>query len=168
MPKKGSNTGWIIGAVIIIVIIVVAGVLAYEFLAAPPGPSPSPSSSPTPTSSGNAITVYGGEISTSKYGFGNSASSLSSPGPTLTFKVGQSYALTFVNSGQAIHAWEITTSKAPGTVLFGAGIGVSNYLSPGQSGTVTFTPDQAGNFYYVCPVPGHVELGMWGNVVVNP
>ncbi len=170
MPKKGSNTGWYIGAVVIIVIIVIAGVLAYQYLgpSSTPSPSPSTSQTPTPTGSSNTMTIYGGEISSSQYGFGMSSSGLTSPGPTLTFKVGQSYTVTFTNSGTMIHGWEITTDKAAGTAVFGAGIGVSNYLSPGQSGSVTFTPNQAGNYYYVCPVPGHAALGMWGNVVVNP
>ena len=179
MPKKGSNTGWYIAAVVIVIVIIVVGVLAYKY--AMPGttnPSPSPSTStspstsesPSPSGSSGAttMTIYAGEVSSSQYGFGNSASSITSPGPDITLKVGTTYTMTLNNAGQLPHGWEIVATKATGTPMFGAGIGVSNYISPGATGTITFTPNQAGNFFYVCTVPGHVALGMWGNVIVNP
>jgi heme/copper-type cytochrome/quinol oxidase subunit 2 len=65
------------------------------------------------------------------------------------------------------HSWEIVSSKAIGTPLWGAGVDVTSYIAPGASGTVTFTPTQTGNFYYVCTFPGHIALGMWGKVVVS-
>ncbi len=171
MPKKKSNTSWYIAAAIIVIIIVVVGVLAYQFTLPSTNPSPSPSTSPTPSpsSSSTTMTIYASEPSASSFGFGTSASNIqSNPGPTLTFKVGQTYTVTLVNGGASPHGWEIVSSKAVGTPMFGAGIGVTNFISSGQSASVTFTPDQTGNFFYVCTVPGHVALGMWGNVVVNP
>lgn len=144
-------------AIIIIVIVIIVGVFAYM-------------SSISPSSNANAIqiTLYAGEVSTTSYGFGNSSSSIASPGPTLTLKVGQAYTVTVNNAGTMPHGWEITAQKATGSqVLFGAQIAPTSYLSPGASGSVTFTPDIAGNYYYICPVPGHVGLGMWGNIVVT-
>jgi len=158
-PKK-SMTMWYVVAAIVIIVVIVAGVVLYEQSLAPP------SGGGTPV----AMTFYAGEVSSSSYGFGNSASGLqSNPGPTLTFTKGQSYKMTVNNVGTMPHSWAIANGKATGsTVLFSSEINPGAYISAGQSGSVTFTPDQSGNFYYICPVPGHPELGMWGNVVVNP
>ena len=156
MSKGKSRKGLYAAIAIIIIIIIIVGVV-IALMMNQSGPS-------NPIQ----LTLYAGEISTSTYGFGNSASSITSPGPTLNLKVGQTYTMTITNSGTMPHAWEITSQKATGSqVLFGAQIASTSYLVPGASGSVTFTPDQAGNFYYICPVPGHVELGMWGNVVVT-
>lgn len=103
------------------------------------------------------------------YGFGMSSSDIVSPGPTLNLKEGTTYTLTFNNIANIPHSFEIVSTKTvSSSPLFGAGINIDNYVSPGNSGSVTFTPDQTGNFYYVCTVPGHITLGMWGNVVVSP
>lgn len=75
--------------------------------------------------------------------------------------------MTVHNVASIPHSWEIVATKAVGTPLFGAGIDVDNYIPAGQSGSVTFTPDQTGNFYYVCTVPGHIALGMWGDVEIS-
>jgi len=66
------------------------------------------------------------------------------------------------------HSWEIVPTNAVGTPMFGAGIDIDSFLAAGQSASVTFTPNQQGNFFYVCTVPGHIAAGMYGSVVVNP
>jgi uncharacterized cupredoxin-like copper-binding protein len=154
MSKGKSKTGlYAIIAIIVIVIVVVGVVFALM----------------NPAAKGTPLTLYAGETGSAAYGFGNSASSLASnPGPTLTLKQGTTYTMTVNNVGTMPHAWEISSQKAAGSVLFGAQIAPTSYIQPGASGSVTFTPNQSGNFYYVCPVPGHVALGMWGNVVVTP
>jgi FtsP/CotA-like multicopper oxidase with cupredoxin domain len=122
-------------------------------------------------SSGTSITLYAGSVTSGSgpYGYGNNANNIISPGPTLNLQVGTTYTITVNNVGNNIfHSFEIVSSKAvSSSPLFGAGIDITSYISPGSSGSVTFTPDQAGNFYYVCTVPGHIDLGMWGNVVVS-
>ncbi len=115
-----------------------------------------------------SLTLYAGDKSTSGYGFGDSASSISSPGPTLNLVEGTTYTMTVYNVGTMPHAWEIVPTKATSTSpTFGAGIDITNYIPVGDSGTVTFTPDKTGNFYYVCTFPGHIALGMWGTVSVT-
>jgi len=171
MPKKKSNMSWIIAAVVIVIVIIVVGVVAYQYLS-PGTPSTSPSPTPSPTSSGGptTMTIYAGEVNTSTYGFGSSSSSITSPGPSLTFKVGQTYTITLNNVGTMGHNWAITDAKSStATVLFNAKIGTASApIVAGSSQSATFTPTQAGSFFYICQVDAHVSLGMWGTVTVNP
>jgi uncharacterized cupredoxin-like copper-binding protein len=154
MSTGKKKTGLYALIAVVVIIIVVVGVVAAVLLM-------------KPAANGTPLALYAGEVTTSSYGFGNAANSITSPGPTLNLKQGQSYTMTVTNSGTMPHAWEITRQKATGSVLFGAQIAPTSYLSPGASGSVTFTPNEVGTFYYICPVPGHVALGMWGTVVVT-
>ena len=117
-----------------------------------------------------SVTLYSGEISSSLYGFGNSSTSITSPGPTLTFKVGDVVNMTLINVGQMSHDWAIVTAnQTSASVLFHAQIASGTFpLATNQTGSVIFTVTKSGNFYYICQVPGHVQLGMWGSVVINP
>ena len=150
---------WYIAAAIIIIVVIVAGVILYEQSFTPPS-----GGGGTPI----AMTLYEGEVSGTSYGFGNGATSLTSPGPTLTFTEGKTYTMTVHNVGTLPHSWEIASSNT-GTPspLFSSEVNPGAYIAAGGSGSVTFTPTQTGNFYYVCPVPGHADLGMWGNVTIN-
>jgi uncharacterized cupredoxin-like copper-binding protein len=44
---------------------------------------------------------------------------------------------------------------------------VNQVLNPGQTATVTFTPDRTGTFYFYCAEPGHTEGGMVGKLTVQ-
>ncbi len=88
-----------------------------------------------------------------------------------TYKVGDTIKVTLVNSSPAVpHNWAVVnaqSSTAP--VQFNAQIqSGSNPVAPGGSASVTFTATTAGTYYYICQVPGHVALGMYGSFVVNP
>jgi uncharacterized cupredoxin-like copper-binding protein len=116
------------------------------------------------------IVLYEGEISATKYGFGNTSTTLTSPGPTLRFNLTDVVNITVINVGMMPHAFAITNAPKTGsTVLFNAEIGsASNPLQSGKQGSVIFTPNNAGSsFFYICPVPGHAEVGMYGSVVIN-
>jgi len=115
------------------------------------------------------IDLYAGEKSSSVYGFGNSASIISSPGPTLTLTQGDTVTVTLHNAGTMPHDFAIVSTKSStGTVLWNAQVdSASNAVPAGSSASVTFTVGNPGNYYYVCQVDGHVALGMWGNVTVN-
>ena len=115
------------------------------------------------------VTLYAGEINGSQYGFGNSSTSITSPGPTLTFNSGQTVTVTLHNSGQNPHNFAIVSTKSStATVLWSSAIqSVNNPILPGSSASVTFTVGDPGNYYYICQVDGHVTLGMWGNIVVQ-
>ena len=115
------------------------------------------------------ITLYAGETGDSQLGFGTSPTNLTSPGPTLRLKITDVVSITLVNAGKMPHAFAVTNMPKTGaTVLFNAQIGsAANPLGPGQSGTVVFAPNNAGTFFYICPVSGHAELGMYGAVVIT-
>jgi len=115
------------------------------------------------------VTIFAGEISTSQYGFGNSSTTITSPGPTLTFHSGDTVKVALQNAGTMAHNWALVDTKSStGTVLWSAQIASSsNGVPAGQSESVTFTVGNSGNYYYICQVDGHVALGMWGNVVVE-
>jgi uncharacterized cupredoxin-like copper-binding protein len=42
------------------------------------------------------------------------------------------------------------------------------HVAPGKSGEIGWQFSQAGEFYYACLVPGHLEAGMLGKVNVAP
>ena len=115
-------------------------------------------------------TMYAGQISLTAYGFGNNATDILSPGPTLNFTVGEIVNMTVYNVGTMEHNWALTNTNATDAkVLFGAQIdSVSAPIPVNGTGSVVFKVTQSGNFYYICQIPGHVQLGMWGNVVVTP
>ena len=140
---------------VVVIVIIVGGVLAYV-LTRPGGGG-----------GGNTMDVY-----CSEYKFGTSAGSLSSPGPTLTFTAGQTYTITLHNVGTMLHNFAIVTTKTDGSTSLafsGAQIGsASNPIVAGSTGSCTFTAGTSGNYYYNCQVDGHVSLGMWGTVTVNP
>jgi uncharacterized cupredoxin-like copper-binding protein len=116
------------------------------------------------------IVLYEGEISATKYGFGNTSTTLTSPGPTLRFNLTDVINITVINVGMMPHAFAITNAPKTGaTILFNAEIGsANNPLQSGKQGTIIFTPNNAGSsFFYICPVPGHAEVGMYGSVIIN-
>jgi nitrite reductase (NO-forming) len=150
------------------VVLIAFTVGALSMLVLPIQPSLASSSGGSGTQPTVQLTLYGGEISSQKFGFGFSPGNITSPGPPLKFNTTDVVQITFVNAGKFPHAFMVTDSpKTGGKELFNAAIASgSQPLEPGQSGKVTFTPNKTGNFYYICPVPGHAELGMWGNLTV--
>jgi plastocyanin len=163
-PKKSGNTLWYIIAIVVIVIIIVGAVAYYE----------TNKGSSTPTNA-TPLTLYEGELanptSTNVYGFSTSSgsSSLTSPGPTLQLTSGTTYKMTVYNIGAMGHNWAIVNAESStASVQWGAIIrSSSNPIPAGSSDSVTFTAGSAGTYYYICQIPGHVTLGMWGTVIVS-
>ena len=155
MPKK-SNRNLLYRLIIVVIVIVIIGSLYYYETVLPQS-----------TVSGTPLTLYIGEISSQTYGFGSTANSLTSnPGPTLTLVAGQTYTITVHNVGTMQHNWATVDHKATNAnVLWAA---VTPFINAGSSSQVTFKAGSAGNYVYICQVPGHIALGLWGTVVVNP
>jgi len=89
--------------------------------------------------------------------------------PTITANVGDKIVFDVVNDGVSFHAFGVTRDTAgiegiiPGTEIGS----VTNALRGGESGTSTFIPAEAGEYYYVCTVPGHRAQGMVGTIIVG-
>ncbi len=150
------------GIAFLVSLLVLVGI-TYVLLAPPPTASP-----PTGTPSVE-LDIKGGEFDSS-FGFGDPKTSVGSPGPEIHVQEGEVVKVTFRNIGQIPHSFKIVKEKkwdAP--TLFGAFIGdATRPLSANQAGTTTFKADKTGTYYYICTVPGHVERGMFGTIVVEP
>jgi uncharacterized cupredoxin-like copper-binding protein len=175
-PKK-NNTAWYIAAVFIVIIIIASSGLTYQYVKPnAPSSSPTPSISPSgsPSAGSVTVTIYAGEVSLSSsiYGFGNTQSNITSPGPTFNVKVGTTVTVDFTNAGTMPHNWALVTEKTSGNTNLAfskAQIASASYaVSPGEKGSTTFVATKSGTYYYICQVDGHVALGMWGIFIVTP
>ncbi len=154
LSKSWLSTGY--GAIILLVILSIA-------VSLPGAPTPKPNVT---------IVLYEGEIpAISRSGFGFNATNLTSPGPTLNFTVGDVVNMTVYNVGQEPHNWAIVSAnQTSAPLLFDAHVATIDFpLHHGDYGTDIFTVTEAGNFFYICQIPGHLtEDGMWGRVTVKP
>ena len=136
-----------------------------------PSPATSPTASGSPSAGNITITVYAGEVGSSTYGFGNTSSNITSPGPTFTVKAGSTVTVEFTNVGTMSHNWALVTQKTSGNTNLAfnkAQIASAAYpVQPGGKASVTFVANEAGSYYYICQVDAHVTLGMWGSFIVT-
>jgi plastocyanin len=100
----------------------------------------------------------------------------SNPGPTIRVRAGEPVTITFDNVhgrfyGESIeHDFAIVPDKddfAPVTPDAPWGAKTDVIYPDDAPDVVTFTPDEAGTYHYICSVPGHVERGMWGRFIVE-
>jgi len=154
MPKKSRKALYAAITIVVAAIIILS---TYYF-----GTNQTPNAG-----SGTPLTLYVGEITNTEYGFGNTSTNLTSnPGPTITLTAGQTYTMTVHDIGTMQHNWAIVDAKSSSaTVLWGA---LTSPINEGSSGRVTFRAGLAGSYFYICQVPGHVALGLWGTIIVNP
>lgn len=89
--------------------------------------------------------------------------------PEIRVKAGDMVTINLVNNGKMPHAFGVLTNpEDPESIVFDAKFGSpDNPLLRGQTGSVTFIADRAGNYFYICTVPGHEVLGMKGNFIVE-
>ncbi len=119
-------------------------------------------------------------------GFGVEGEDITSPGPTIRVRKGETVTITFENAHyyedgrpfQSSHNFTVVEDKDVPVLqmepLWGAhvggsfqGLGVDPNLKAGERGSVTFTAETAGEFYYVCAVSDHIVNGMWGRFIVE-
>jgi uncharacterized cupredoxin-like copper-binding protein len=118
---------------------------------------------------------------TTKTGFGVEGEDITSPGPTIRVRKGETVTITFENAHYLVdgrpfpepHNFTVVEDKDVPEfemeLLWGAhvgGFGDVN-LEAGERGSVTFTAETAGSFDYVCAVIGHIGAGMWGRFIVE-
>jgi plastocyanin len=101
-------------------------------------------------------------------GFGLASGEVVAPAPTLTVGVGDEVSITLenVHPFEEQHNFVIVAEFEGGysDALWEARIPA---LDVGETGTVTFTPDTAGTYFYVCAVAAHRFEGMAGEFVVE-
>lgn len=114
------------------------------------------------------FTIFGGEAGP-KFGFALEGQQIASPGPPIKVKAGDIVKVTFKNSGSTAHAFAVVKeNKDTAAVVFRGTVGSgSRPLVPGSQASAVFTADKVGNYFYICPVPGHALLGMWGEFKVE-
>ncbi len=90
--------------------------------------------------------------------------------PEIHANVGDKIVFDVTNAGKSFHAFAVTDSKeGPGPAFEGTTIGTAdNPMKPGATGQATFVPSKPGEYYYICAVPGHRELGMEGKIEIAP
>ncbi len=127
------------------------------------------------------VSSYVGDRIDNIGGFAFEGEVITSPGPTIRVRKGETVTITFEN----VHFWDdgtpfhephnftIVADKDVGLPrmepLWGAHVGGFDdpNLKPGERGSVTFTAEAAGSFFYVCAFSDHIAVGMWGRFVVE-
>ena len=72
-------------------------------------------------------------------------------------RAGQQVTLRVVNRGPSPHDMSIQDLKVD-----------TGQFNPGEERTLTFTaPNRPGEYQFICTVPGHLQLGMKGTLVVR-
>ncbi|MEM2112853.1 MAG: plastocyanin/azurin family copper-binding protein [Candidatus Nitrosocaldus sp.] len=89
--------------------------------------------------------------------------------PDIEVYVGDSITINVRNDGVMPHSFGIVTDPSNvNSVVFNASVGsATQFLLANQEGSVTFTPDKPGEYYYICLVAGHADLGMKGKFIVK-
>jgi FtsP/CotA-like multicopper oxidase with cupredoxin domain len=135
-------------------------------------------------SAGEELVLVAGMLTDSsgwQAGFRVDGEEITSPGPTIRMRKGETVTITFENAHYledgrpfgAPHNFFIVADKDVHWMgmepLWGAhvgGFGDPN-LFEGEDGSVTFTAETSGSFFYVCAFLDHVEHGMWGQIIVE-
>jgi rusticyanin len=97
--------------------------------------------------------------------------------PTIYIKTGTTLRVTLVNEDNKMHGFEIVTAHPPFSAypMMSYGDVFNSFIMPiGGTNTnqyhtakQTINPSNAGTYYYLCPVPHHAAMGMYGKLVVS-
>jgi rusticyanin len=97
--------------------------------------------------------------------------------PTIIVPKGAQVTVRFINNdSNEAHGWLVTGNQPPFgfgqpavPAIAGASAGVIGDPVSGDDGanTVSFTAGSAGSYHYICPMPGHAQMGMHGSFIVR-
>ena len=95
---------------------------------------------------------------------------------SITVATGQTVRFRVANKGHAQHEMVIGTMAGlrEHGAMMRAMPGMSHdeayvaHVAPGATGEIVWTFNRPGEFHFACLVPGHMEAGMIGNIVVKP
>lgn len=82
---------------------------------------------------------------------------------------GEEITIELENGGDQLHTFTIEegASRGDGFEDWGES-GVDIEVDAGESDSISFTlPDTAGEYEFICRIPGHYESGQWGTLTVN-
>ncbi len=153
----------------IVGVLLLAGVAAVLVLPIQPRlESPPPQQGLEPS---KVIELYMGEVGGTTFAFGLNPENLTSPGPVIRIKDGEIVKIVVRNVGKIPHSFAIVPEldRDAQPLFQGAFVGTGARPVPaGEEGETIFKViDKPGRYYYICTVPGHLELGMWGVIVVE-
>lgn len=85
---------------------------------------------------------------------------------------GEQVSLELVNDGSTLHDLKISDLEATGVTSEGSGPSADSgelfvAADDGKTGTLVFTPAEAGEFDFYCTLPRHLGLGMKGTLTVQ-
>jgi plastocyanin len=75
---------------------------------------------------------------------------------TITVNKGDTVRIVFKNTGEVLHDFSIESLGLK-----------TDLVGPGNSETIEFIPSSSGTFKFICTVPGHMEAGMEGEIIVK-
>ena len=78
--------------------------------------------------------------------------------PTIRLKQGETIEIRFVNDGNTVHDFTIEELDITDETTF---------LEPGEEVTITIKSEKTGTFTYFCSQPGHKDLGMFGELIIE-
>ena len=89
--------------------------------------------------------------------------------PDIVVSVCDNVTIEVENGGKMPHAFGVVSNpEDPNTIQFKASFkSASDPIRPGEHGEVRFTPTKAGEYFYICTVPGHALQGMQGKFIVK-
>ena len=99
--------------------------------------------------------------------------------PTIVIPKGAAVTVDFFNADTGtMHGWELTATPPPyqSMAMMYAAVALPGAftmpVAPPTAQTwfgrtVQFTIPNPGTFYYICPVPGHAQKGMYGQLIVR-
>ena len=122
------------------------------------GGNTSSSSAPTTTNSSSGGALKTIVIKETEFKLSPSSVTLSKPG---------TYAFKAENEGSTQHSLEIEGKGVKSEGSEEGEAALEQALNPGQSGVLTVTFQKPGTYEMYCPVDGHEQEGMKGEVVVK-
>ncbi len=90
--------------------------------------------------------------------------------PDIVVNVGDTVTINIKNNGAMPHSFGIVTdpNDVNSIAFANAAVGSSTqFLLSNQEGSTTFIADKPGEYYYICLVVGHADLGMKGKFIVK-
>jgi len=89
--------------------------------------------------------------------------------PDIKVKSGDTVTIHAKNLSKSFHAFGVVANPSdPTDILWNSAVATpDNPLGPNKSGDVTFVAGAPGTYHYICTVPGHAELGMDANFIVQ-